>query len=176
MRGVVALLRRDSVTHLLRELIHLGQTDLDIHPQAVEALFRQCMEGAVTELQRRVNNGDLSEDAIKRFEWGINLRNFEHLLLEELDWPSLDVDALVTAIGQLYDRKGLEVLLGKIQKVLDAAETLAEPLSLLLQTIMERRAPVGGSLLAALYRTSSPRQTVSRRLWLRAIVEPPCPP
>jgi hypothetical protein len=149
LRGLVAMARKDSVTHMLREMIRLGQSDLDINAAAVEALFRQCIEGAVAELQRRVNAGDLSEEALKRFEWGTNLRNFEHLVLEELDWPGLDVDELVKALGALYDRKGVEAILGKIQKVLDAADSLAEPLALLLQTVMERRAPVGGSVGAA---------------------------
>lgn len=149
LRGVVAMVRKDSVIHMLRELIRLGRTDLDFNAAAVETLFRQCMEGAVADLQSRVNGGDLSEDALKRYEWGLNLRNLEHLILEELDWPALDVEQLLTAVGNLYDRKGIEGLLSKIQKVLDAAENLAEPLGLLLQTMLEKKLAVGGSVGAA---------------------------
>src|SRR6185295_7432500 len=98
LKGFVAMARVDSLVQILRDLIHTAQTDLDFTPEAVEGLFRQCMEGAVTRLQGAVDGGDLSAEALARYELGISLRNLEHLILEEMDWPTLNIEDLVDAI------------------------------------------------------------------------------
>lgn len=149
LRGAVALLRKDNAVHMLRELIDLGRDDLDFRPETVEALFRECLEGAADLLQARVNGGDFSAEALKRYEWGTNLRGFEHLVLEELDWPSLDAEVLADALGKLYDRKGVEGFLGKMAKVLDAVESIAAPLGAVLQALLERRVRAGGGSVGA---------------------------
>jgi hypothetical protein len=151
LKGMLALARKESVTRMLRDLIETARTDVGVDGPAVEALFRDCVEGAVRRLQAAVQGGDLSEAALKRFEWGLNLRHIEHLILEELDWPELDPDLLIDAVAKLYDRNGFGGILDRIGKVLDAAATLSGPIGLILQTMMEKRvsASAGGSVGAA---------------------------
>ena len=149
LRGLIGLLRADSATHLLRELLRIARADLDVTPAAVERLFRDFVEGAVARLQAPVNGGDLSEEALARFELGFNLRNLEHLILEELEWPDLDPDVMVDSLTALYRSKGLEELLGKIALALDALDGLAGPLAKLLEAAMEVRISGGGSVGAA---------------------------
>ncbi len=151
LRGLIAELRADSLARFLKEAIHLAQHDLDVNPQALTALFRSILEGAVTRLQAPVDGGDLSEEALKRYGLGLNLRNLEHLILDELEWPDLDPDAMADAIIAIYKEKGIDVILGKLSKILEAADALAEPLSILLETALRNgpSASASGSVGAA---------------------------
>ena len=149
LKGLVALMRADSATRILRELIHLARTDLEVTPEAVEALFRSFIDGAVGRLQARVLGGDMSEEALNRYEWGVNLKSLELLLLEELDWPSLDLEIMVDALQDLYRRTGFEDLLGKFERVLDSAADVAEPLGKILDQVLAPPATGGGSVGAA---------------------------
>lgn len=149
LKGLTALLQGDSATRFLREFIHLGQTDLDITPAAIEELFRAFIDGAVMRLQAKVIAGDLSEEALGHYEWGVHLKSLELLILEELDWPNLDLDVLVDALKDLYQRTGFDELLKKIGRVLDAAESVADPLGKVLESILRPAGATGGSVGAA---------------------------
>ncbi len=149
IKGLIALIRAESATRMLRELFHLAQTDLEINPGAVEALFRAWVDGAVRRLQTAVLAGDLSEPALARYEWGVHLKSLELLILEELDWPSVDPETLVEALKDLYLRTGFEKVLDKIIKVLDSAGDLTGPLAKILDKIIPPPAATGGSVGAA---------------------------
>lgn len=149
LKGLVSLLRADSATRMLRELIHLARTDLEITPEAVEALFRSFVDAAVSRLQQGVLGGDMSEESLNRYEWGVNLKSFELLILEELDWPDLDLEVLVDALKDLYRRTGFEDLLGKFERVLDSSADLAGPLGKILDQVLAPPATGGGSVGAA---------------------------
>jgi hypothetical protein len=146
LRSLLAELRAESLGRFLKEAIHLARHDLDVTPEALTALFRSFIEGAATRLQSRVDGGDLSEEALKRYELGLNLRNLEHLILDELEWPDLDLDVMVDSIVKIYKEKGIDTILGKIEKVLEAADALAEPLAILLETMQQQGPAAGGSV------------------------------
>jgi hypothetical protein len=150
LRGVTVLLQSDNAVRMLKDLMHCAMHDLDLNGPAVEDLFRRFAEGAVTRLQAGVNGGDLSEQSLAHYELGVCLRNLEVLVLDELDMPSLDIDAMADALGKLYQRAGIDGFLVKLGNVLAAAQSLAEPLGLLLETMLaDPDSSTGGSVGAA---------------------------
>ena len=149
MQGVIALIRAESAARMLRELIHLARTDLQVTPAAIEAVFRAWVDGAVSRLQVPVLAGDLSEAALNRYEWGVHLKSLELLILEEIDWPSLDDEVIFGAIKDLYAHTGFEKLLDKFGKVLDSAGDLSGPLAKLLDKVLPPPAATSGSVGAA---------------------------
>jgi len=150
LRGVTVLLQSGNAVRMLKDLMHCAMHDLDLNGPAVEDLFRRFAEGAVTRLQAGVNGGDLSEQSLAHYELGVCLRNLEVLVLDELDMPSLDIDAMADALGKLYQRAGIDGFLVKLGNVLAAAQSLAEPLGLLLETMLANPdSSTGGSVGAA---------------------------
>jgi hypothetical protein len=148
-RKGLALAEAESVIHLLREILRIGKSDLDISGAAVEGLFSEWIDGAAARLQAKATGGDLSESALAEFEMGLSLRNLKHLILKELDWPSLDAEALAAAIRSLYKRKGISGILARVGLMLEAVQDLTTPLGKILEAAMEVRLQAGGSVGAA---------------------------
>ncbi len=139
LRGLVGLLGTENLGHLLRELIDMAETDLEINGEAVEDLFRDVMGATVANLRQPVNDGDLSEEALARYEMGTHLLSLEQLLLEELDWPPLDKDVLVEALADLGRQSGWDRILGDLERLLGNLLELVEPLATLLEATFSVR-------------------------------------
>ena len=148
-RKGLALAEAENVIHLLREILRVAESDLDISGAAVEGLFSEWIDAAAARLQAKVTAGDLSEAALAEFELGLSLRNLKHLILKELDWPPLDAEVLAAAIRSLYKRNGISGVLARTGLMLEAVQDLAGPLGKILEAAMEVRLQAGGSVGAA---------------------------
>lgn len=148
-RGLIALARKESVKSMLREAVDAARTDLGVDGNALTELVRICLEGAAARLEAGVAAGDLSELSLRRCEWGLNLRGFRALALDELEWPLWDPETLMRALDNLYASKGVEDLLDRLARALDAATSLAGPIATLLEKALAAKTGSKGSVGAA---------------------------
>lgn len=138
------------ISAFLRELFALFEKDLGISRETLRNLVTTLATRIIGELKHDVLNGDMSAEAISRYEFGAVLDGLRSLFdEEEIELPGLELEVLIDVIGKLWARAKIDRLLAWILDLLAHRDDVLVPLAAVIEARLTLRAQLSVEVVPA---------------------------
>ncbi len=128
----------DSVKSFINDLWDLAENDLKISGDALRQLVNTLFTGVTARLQQPFNDGDTSDDAIAKYDFGCTVDNLRDFVMDKLVIPRIDKQLVLSAVTKIWRQYKIDENLQIVSQALAAGEEIITPLSEIAQCIIKQ--------------------------------------
>src|SRR5579884_152565 len=126
-----------NIVNFLQGLFDVILTDLGVSGGGLLGVLTTTITHMVEKLQTGVENGDMSDQSVALYDFGTGLDDILALLQKDIDFPTLDISAVLSEVRAVWANLGIDRIIALIEAILQKGDQLLTPIATIAQAVVD---------------------------------------